>query len=489
MSVEIWKVIEEFPNYSVSNLGNVKNIKTGNSLNPSRSLDGYEIVPLSASGKKHNIRVHRALALAFIPNPENKTDVDHIDRIRHNNVLSNLRWATKKENAQNKTRSPIGVKYRRSVWKCDKKTGERLELFESTSLAAKSVYHSTKNKAPRNAISSAAKGCVPNAYGYKWEYDYGEFIEGETWREIPPDALGFPSREKTNYHISDMGRLRCPNGFIRIPYTNPVGYLSLSIEGHLFYAHRIVALTFLEKIPGKPLVNHIDGDKGNCNVYNLEFVTHLENNIHARDTGLNKQVIGVCQYDLSGRFIKRYTSISQASKALNVSQTYIYKGLYSGYTSAGFQWMIDNGSSEDIQVVVDSRSKNNILQYSLSGEFIQEYSSAREAAEKMGVSVSGISRAAREQGTVCAHYQWRTKYSDIKVTDLSKKLRNGKTYMNQTTLDGNLVMEYSSISQAAVKTGFDRKKISKHSTTGTPYEGYIWKTVPTEQSKKRKREE
>lgn len=487
MTSEVWKNIEKFPNYSVSDLGNIKNIKTGNNLNPSRNLEGYEIVPLSASGKKENIRVHRAVALAFLSNPENKPDVDHIDRVRHNNVLSNLRWATSKEQAQNRMRSPVDVKYRRSVWKCDKKTGERLELFESTSLAAKAVYHSNKNKTPWNAISSAAKGCVPNAYGYTWEYEYGEVIEGENWREIHPDAIGLSSGEKTNYHISDMGRLKGPDGFIKIPYTIELGYVCFGIEGRPFYAHRLVALTFLEQVPGKSLVNHIDGDKRNCNVSNLEFVTHLENNIHARDTGLNTQVIGICQYDLSGKLLKKYSSISQASKAVNVSQTSMSKDLKTGYTTAGFQWRVDNGSSEDIQAVVDSRSKNNVLQYSLSGEFIREYSNARDASRETGVSFTCISRAARGQGRVCAQCQWRTKYSDIQVIDLSKERRKGKTPMKQMSLDGNLVMEYPSISQASSKTGFNRKEISKHSTTGTPYKGYIWKTVETEQNKKRKR--
>ncbi|EGB03361.1 hypothetical protein AURANDRAFT_34120 [Aureococcus anophagefferens] len=100
--MEQWKTIEEYPNYKISSFGNIKT-KTQN-----RSMcfdkDGYLQVNLSKSGVRKTVRVHRLVALAFIENTDNKPFVDHIDRDRTNNNISNLRWATKSENQANQTK-------------------------------------------------------------------------------------------------------------------------------------------------------------------------------------------------------------------------------------------------------------------------------------------------------------------------------------------------------------------------------------------------
>ena len=101
--MEIYKLIIDYPNYEVSNLGNIKNKTTGLLLNQSLNKDGYKTVGLSKDGKKGTIRVHRLIAIAFIENPNNKPIVDHINRIRDDNRLVNLRWATCSENQMNKT--------------------------------------------------------------------------------------------------------------------------------------------------------------------------------------------------------------------------------------------------------------------------------------------------------------------------------------------------------------------------------------------------
>tara|TARA_R110000822_G_scaffold167086_1_gene307257 strand:+ start:88 stop:561 length:474 start_codon:yes stop_codon:yes gene_type:complete len=67
---------------------------------------GYRIVGLCGGGKRKFMRLHRLLAIAFISNPENKRTVDHINRIRDDNRLKNLRWATDREQALNRVVPP-----------------------------------------------------------------------------------------------------------------------------------------------------------------------------------------------------------------------------------------------------------------------------------------------------------------------------------------------------------------------------------------------
>jgi hypothetical protein len=92
---EIYKVIKGFENYSVSNLGNVRNDKKDKILKQSLTKTGYKKVNLN-NGK--TIRVHRLVAEAFIPNPDNKPCVDHIDNNRTNNNVNNLRFVSYQEN-------------------------------------------------------------------------------------------------------------------------------------------------------------------------------------------------------------------------------------------------------------------------------------------------------------------------------------------------------------------------------------------------------
>ena len=96
---EIWK--KSIVNgYEVSNFGRVKNLKTNNIIKPDKEEKGYCRLSVKINGVKKHFAIHRLVALAFIPNPLNKPQVDHIDNNKSNNHVSNLRWVSNKENAQ-----------------------------------------------------------------------------------------------------------------------------------------------------------------------------------------------------------------------------------------------------------------------------------------------------------------------------------------------------------------------------------------------------
>jgi hypothetical protein len=101
LNVEEWQVISEFPDYSISSFGRIKNTKHDRIRIPDYNSKGYARLRVIRDKKIIRKFVHRLVASAFLENPENKELVDHIDGDLTNNRLNNLRWATRSENMLN----------------------------------------------------------------------------------------------------------------------------------------------------------------------------------------------------------------------------------------------------------------------------------------------------------------------------------------------------------------------------------------------------
>ena len=128
--MEDYKIIIEYPDYEISNLGNCRNIKTKKILKPVLMKIGYMCYKLSYTnedGKRKQITIlqHRLIGTYHILNPNNKPHIDHIDGNKQNNNIENLRWVTRSENLRNQkkavNKSSIykGVYYRKDKkkWK------------------------------------------------------------------------------------------------------------------------------------------------------------------------------------------------------------------------------------------------------------------------------------------------------------------------------------------------------------------------------------
>jgi hypothetical protein len=117
------------------------------------------------------------------------------------------------------------------------------------------------------SISNNLRGICSSAYGFKWKYCDNTPLEGEIWLNYPKDK---------RFKVSNKGRIQTPTGKITKGY-NIGGYLRIRTSNISIAVHRMVAFTFLELQPGKDIVNHIDHDKQNNCVENLEWTTHRDN--------------------------------------------------------------------------------------------------------------------------------------------------------------------------------------------------------------------
>ena len=95
---EVWRKVKDYENYFVSSFGRVRNNKTDRILKPFKRGGEYYCVKLFKNGTKKAYSVHRLVGIAFLPNHDNKSMVDHKDEIKTNNNILNLRWASCSQN-------------------------------------------------------------------------------------------------------------------------------------------------------------------------------------------------------------------------------------------------------------------------------------------------------------------------------------------------------------------------------------------------------
>ena len=167
--MEIWKDIEGFEGlYQVSNLGRTKSLNYNHTkkekiLKPSLNEKGYLLVNLYKEGKGRSYLVHRLVAQAFIPNPEDKPQVNHKDEDKTNNKVENLEWVTSKENINYGTRTERMAKSQsKPIYGINIKTNERIE-FPSTMEAGRSGFD-------QGHIVNCLKGRGKSHKGYRWFY-------------------------------------------------------------------------------------------------------------------------------------------------------------------------------------------------------------------------------------------------------------------------------------------------------------------------------
>lgn len=178
---EIWKDIPSYEGYyQVSSIGNFRSLprmvkykNNGMRNYPAKSLltettkDNYQRIVLMKEGIKVRYQAHRLVALTFIPNPDNKPFINHIDGNKSNNAVSNLEWCTASENVCHAIRTGLQDMSKHQPSNSRKiKCLETGEVFASFGKAVRWLGKAT------TSVSALKRGVAKSgkAFGYHWEF-------------------------------------------------------------------------------------------------------------------------------------------------------------------------------------------------------------------------------------------------------------------------------------------------------------------------------
>lgn len=220
--------------------------------------------------------------------------------------------------------------------------------------------------------------------------------------------------QETDYSVSTEGEVRkdTTNYILSQSSQQDYKFVGLIINGKQkrMRVHRMVALTFIDNPDNKPYVNHINGNRSDNNVENLEWVTPSENTQHAVDTGLFKsgRARAVIQYNLNGEQMATFESASEAARQTGGSQSKITMCCRRQRDSVNdYQWRY----YDDIQDVQKIEKKfitgKKVAQCDEEGNILKIYPSFKEAARAVNGTSSAISRVC--SGTNIRHkgYKWK----------------------------------------------------------------------------------
>jgi len=312
---EEWKDVVGWEGvYCVSNYGRVKSL--GRIVEGGRSrkqkvkevikkqwlLNGYPAVTLNRGKYKTNITCHLLVAKAFIPNPLNKAHVNHIDLNKLNPNVSNLEWCTPSENVLhaikngrvrigvNKVNSKLSVSDVMFIVNSNETSGVLSSKFNIAKSSIKAIRNGrsytniTGKKLFINPYKNYNFKCLENN-SFSIEHEYfsilKDYIEGETWMWVPTYEL--------SYEISNFGRIRsyCKSRHRRVlkQKVNKYGYLQVclmvnNVKRHVT-VHVLMAETYLNK-KQVDFVNHINGNKKDNRLVNLELCDNNYNIYHAK---------------------------------------------------------------------------------------------------------------------------------------------------------------------------------------------------------------
>jgi len=329
--------LSPYSRYEVNKNGIIRNLITKQIKKSRSNNQGYLTISLVNDLVKNGIykidvvRVHKIVVLNFIGQAQNnKHTIDHINGVKTDNTLNNLRWATPSEQAKNRTQA-----------KTTKKLGNSeltILQYDINNNFIKEFKNALEIKQElginKHRISANCLGKQKTTNGFIFKYKDEIQYEDEIWKD-------FVFNNKT-IQISTYGRVKSNNRLLKGNISH-CGYIIVSISDNKKrkneLIHRLVANCFLDNPKNKNIVNHKDQNKQNNHIDNLEWCTSSENMIHFyKGTGviLCKKIQ---QLDINKNVIKIFDSLAEAAKAINIkNKSQITIRIKNGKLYHGYYW-------------------------------------------------------------------------------------------------------------------------------------------------------
>ena len=413
--IEQWKKIHYAPNYEVSNLGNVKNIKKNKLININyqrlKKTNTRARVGLSHNGKAKGYYLHRVVAECFIDNPEHLPEVNHRDGDFYNNSVSNLEWISKLDNMRHASKNNLINHYKKKIIITNKKDGKKT-TFNKLIDCAKFLNYSN---------SCVSLTCSGKREDKLYEMNYLDNRELKIDDDSNIIWKPYPTCDK--YLVSNTGQVKNKktNRIMMGSKVNGYRFVNMFINSNTpkmnRLIHRMVAQTFLDNPENKPVVNHKDTNILNNHVDNLEWVTYTEN-MNTQETKLNlkrgKNSKQILQVDIeTGKIVDKFYGASEKKiidSRIILSICNYYKGSkkygkkYKTYKKKYiFIFEEDVNNLKDYLQIAKREDRGGCIKiYQVDKEtnnIIRTFKSGVEASQILNIKLSGINQC-------CQYYKY-----------------------------------------------------------------------------------